>query len=354
MQAMRGGVAPARGHPQQQHHHHHQLQAPSRAATTAIKPSRRRRCRDRRALAASSSPQTQTETSTLSRSALLRRLAPATTLLAAAGVLSSSAAVMAADPEATATTSFPRTLRPDELAAVRRALASAAPKPKAPVLLRLVFHDAGTFDAASGDGGANASVRLELDRPENGGLKRGWRVVEAIRKEVAASPQLNSLLSDADLIALAGAHAVVVTGGPSDLLARVRVGREDTASPDPEGRLPSENASPPELVAAFGAKTLSRDEMIALSGAHTLGSKGFGDPLTFDNAYYTTLLAKPWNDPKTQMPEMIGLASDRLLPDDAACLPAIERYASDGSRFFDDFSSAYLKLTELGAVWRVG
>ena len=47
------------------------------------------------------------------------------------------------------------------------------------MVLRLVFHDAATYDAAASDGGANASVRLELERPENKGLKRGWRVVEA-------------------------------------------------------------------------------------------------------------------------------------------------------------------------------
>lgn len=39
------------------------------------------------------------------------------------------------------------------------------------MLLRLVFHDAGTYAAASGDGGANGSLRFELDRPENRGLK---------------------------------------------------------------------------------------------------------------------------------------------------------------------------------------
>ena len=47
------------------------------------------------------------------------------------------------------------------------------------MVLRLAFHDAATFDTAAGDGGANASVRLELERPENFGLKRGWRVIEA-------------------------------------------------------------------------------------------------------------------------------------------------------------------------------
>lgn len=44
---------------------------------------------------------------------------------------------------------------------------------QAPVMLRLVFHDAATFDQRAGDGGADASVAFELDRPENKGLKRG-------------------------------------------------------------------------------------------------------------------------------------------------------------------------------------
>lgn len=35
-------------------------------------------------------------------------------------------------------------------------------------------------------------------------------------------------------------------------------------------------------------------ELVALSGAHTLGSKGFGSPIVFDNSYYKVLLEKPW------------------------------------------------------------
>ena len=53
---------------------------------------------------------------------------------------------------------------------------------QAPVMLRLVFHDAATYDAAAGDGGADASVQFELDRAENFGLKRGWRVIETAQK----------------------------------------------------------------------------------------------------------------------------------------------------------------------------
>ena len=50
-------------------------------------------------------------------------------------------------------------------------------------MLRLVFHDAASRSESAGAGGAggsNASVRYELDRPENFGLKRGWRVIEQV------------------------------------------------------------------------------------------------------------------------------------------------------------------------------
>lgn len=39
----------------------------------------------------------------------------------------------------------------------------------------------------------------------------------------------------------------------------------------------------------------STQELVALSGAHTLGSKGFGNPISFDNAYFKILLEKPWS-----------------------------------------------------------
>eukprot|EP00882_Tetradesmus_deserticola_P014893 GHRQ01015848.1.p4 GENE.GHRQ01015848.1~~GHRQ01015848.1.p4 ORF type:complete len:105 (-),score=29.22 GHRQ01015848.1:699-1013(-) len=52
---------------------------------------------------------------------------------------------------------------------------------QAPVVLRLAYHDAATFSAAAGDGGPNASIQFELERPENTGLKRGWKLIEQVR-----------------------------------------------------------------------------------------------------------------------------------------------------------------------------
>ena len=81
-----------------------------------------------------------------------------------------------------------------------------------------------------------------------------------------------------------------------------------------------------------------------------LGNKGFGDPVTFDNAYYKALLQKPWNDKQNSMASMIGLPSDHVLPESKQCLPSIEQYASSQEKFFEDFVSAYTKLSKLGTA----
>lgn len=82
-----------------------------------------------------------------------------------------------------------------------------------------------------------------------------------------------------------------------------------------------------------------------------LGNKGFGDAVTFDNAYYPALLKKPWMDAKDTMGSMVGLPSDRVLADDPLCVPYITLYARDQQKWFEDFNSAFLKLSQLGAIW---
>ena len=51
------------------------------------------------------------------------------------------------------------------------------------------------------------------------------------------------------------------------------------------------------------------------------------------------------------MAQMIGLPSDHVLPDDAACRPDIERFAADQPLFFREFEASFLKLTSSGAPW---
>lgn len=48
-------------------------------------------------------------------------------------------------------------------------------KGKAAGVLRLVFHDAGTFEMDGNSGGMNGSIVYELERPENAGLKKSLK-----------------------------------------------------------------------------------------------------------------------------------------------------------------------------------
>jgi len=191
-----------------------------------------------------------------------------------------------------------------EVAALEKAFAKDVPKSKAPAVLRVAFHDAGTFRLASND-----------------------------------------------LIAYGGAYAVRITGGPD---IKVPIGRLDVAQEDPEGRMPAETLSPTELKEQFAAMGFTTQELVAISGAHTIGGWIRGQS-RFYNAYYSTLIDKPWKKGTTkeeiEMAMMIGLPSDKLLPEDDDCLKWINKYAEDQDAFFRDFSAAYLKMIDMGATY---
>ncbi|XP_057959728.1 putative L-ascorbate peroxidase 6 isoform X1 [Malania oleifera] len=216
-------------------------------------------------------------------------------------------------------------------------------KGKAAGVLRLVFHDAGTFDVDENSGGMNGSIIYELERPENAGLKKSLQIVEKAKNEV----DLIQPASWADMIAVAGAEAVSVCGGPK---IPVQIGRLDLTAPDPEGKLPQESLDASGLKRCFQRKGLSTQELVALSGAHTLGNKGFGNPTVFDNSYFQVLLEKPWMS-SAGMASMIGLPTDHALVEDDECLRWITRYANNQNMFFEDFRNAYIKLINSGARW---
>ncbi|XP_061341023.1 putative L-ascorbate peroxidase 6 isoform X2 [Gastrolobium bilobum] len=216
-------------------------------------------------------------------------------------------------------------------------------KGKAAGVLRLVFHDAGTFEIDDNTGGMNGSIVYELERPENAGLIKSVKVLQKAKTQIDAIQPV----SWADVIAVAGAEAVEVCGGPP---IQVSLGRLDSQRPDPEGRLPEESLSASDLKKCFQRKSFSTQELVALSGAHTLGSKGFGSPTSFDNSYYKILLEKPWMS-SGGMSSMIGLPSDHALVEDDECLRWIKKYADNENMFFEDFKNAYVKLVNSGVRW---
>ncbi|XP_052210103.1 putative L-ascorbate peroxidase 6 isoform X2 [Diospyros lotus] len=217
-------------------------------------------------------------------------------------------------------------------------------KGKAAGLLRLAFHDAGTFEMDGSSGGMNGSIIYELNRPENTGLNKPLKIIEKAKAEV----DIARSVSWADMIAVGGAEAVSLCGGPT---IPVQLGRIDSKVPDPEGKLPLETLDVSALKQCFKRKGFSTQELVVLSGAHTLGSKGFGNPTVFDNSYFKILLDKPWLS-SAGMSSMIGLPSDRALVEDDDCLRWISKYADNQNLFFEDFKNAYIKLVNTGARWR--
>ncbi|KAJ1415931.1 Peroxidase, active site [Sesbania bispinosa] len=125
-------------------------------------------------------------------------------------------------------------------------------KGKAAGVLRLVFHDAGTFEVDDNIGGMNGSIVYELERPENAGLKKS--VLQKAKTQIDAIQPV----SWADMIAVAGAEAVEICGGPP---IQVSLGRQDSLEPDPEGKLPEETLDASGLKKCFKRKGFSIDNL---------------------------------------------------------------------------------------------
>uniref|UniRef100_A0A7N0U0E4 L-ascorbate peroxidase n=1 Tax=Kalanchoe fedtschenkoi TaxID=63787 RepID=A0A7N0U0E4_KALFE len=155
-----------------------------------------------------------------------------------------------------------------------------------PILVRLGWHDAGTYDKSIEDwpqrGGANGSLRfeVELKHAANAGLLNALTLIQPIKDKYPG-------ITYADLFQLASATAIEETGGPKIPMI---YGRVDVSSPEqcpPEGKLP--DAGPPSpaehLRQVFYRMGLNDKDIVALSGAHTLGRarperSGWGKPET--------------------------------------------------------------------------
>ncbi|KAJ4783765.1 Ascorbate peroxidase [Rhynchospora pubera] len=231
-----------------------------------------------------------------------------------------------------------------EIDKARRDLrALIASKNCAPIMLRLAWHDAGTYDVNTKTGGPNGSIRFEEEysHGSNAGLKIAIDLLEAIK---AKHPKITY----ADLYQLAGVVAVEVTGGPTVDFAP---GRRDSSVCPREGRLPDAKQGNQHLRDVFYRMGLSDKDIVALSGGHTLGRahperSGFEgpwtkEPLKFDNSYFVELL-------KGEAEGLLKLPTDKAMLDDPKFRHYVELYAKDEDLFFKDYAESHKKLSELG------
>ncbi|CAG8478952.1 10634_t:CDS:2, partial [Scutellospora calospora] len=227
-----------------------------------------------------------------------------------------------------------------------------------PILLRLAWHAAGTYDKNTKTGGSyGATMRFspESDHDANAGLKAARDKLEIIKKN-------NPEISYSDLWSLAG----VVAGGPKIPWIP---GRKDgeAAACSPDGRLPDASQGSSHLRDIFYRMGFDDREIVALAGAHALGRchkdrSGFDGPWTpsptmFTNGFYQELLGKKWVEKKWKGPkqyvdketgELMMLPADLSLIQDKAFKQYVEQYAKDEELFFKDFAAAFHKLEELG------
>ncbi|KAI0405139.1 peroxiredoxin [Xylaria palmicola] len=253
-----------------------------------------------------------------------------------------------------------------------------------PVLVRLAWHSAGTYDAASGTGGSNgAGMRYEAEGgdPANAGLQHARALLEPVK---AAHPWITY----ADLWTLAAVVAVEAMGGPP---VAWRGGRTDFADTEadraripPRGRLPDGARGADHLRAIFGRMGFTDREIVALSGAHNLGrchadrsgfvGKWVHNPTRFSNQYFRLLRANEREWRRTTLDSGIvqfvyveeeddddGAEAEgekteglMMLPTDMSLLSDpefrrwVEVYAEDKDQFFADFAAVFGKLLELG------
>jgi catalase (peroxidase I) len=231
-----------------------------------------------------------------------------------------------------------------------------------PVLVRLAWHAAGTYDVSNKSGGSDgATMRFspEADHGANAGLDLARALLNPIQ---AKYPKL----SHADLWILAGCVAIEHMGGPKVDFHPGRTDKPNGTFCPPDGRLPDASQGAAHVRAVFNRQGFNDQEMVALIGAHCLGRchttrSGFdgpwtNSPTTFSNDFFIQLTQRKWTKRKWSGPAqyadesgtLMMLPADIALLEDAEFKKWVNIYAQDEERFFKDFSKAFQKLLENG------
>jgi len=242
-------------------------------------------------------------------------------------------------------------------------------KKKGPLLIRLAWHDSGTYNATSGTGGPHAHMRFAPVKDFN--ADKG---LEEIRTTLSEIQGKFPKISHSDLWQFAAAVAVTEASS-NKLVMKWRPGRNDARGandkgPILDGVLPAPTSTPDDIRTSFYRMGLNDKEIVTVLGAHCLGMahpavSGFSGPwltslTVFNNQFYARLVdnfdtkfVKETNTVynTTQYNNAQGemmLPSDVSLINDTIFYGHVKTYAADQNIFFADFAASFQKLQELG------
>ncbi|KAJ9138201.1 heme-binding peroxidase protein [Pleurostoma richardsiae] len=260
-----------------------------------------------------------------------------------------------------------------DFAAVRQDIAALMRQPDyddgsaGPVLVRLAWHSAGTYDQETDTGGSNgAGMRYEAEGgdPANAGLQHARVFLEPVKAK-------HPWITYSDLWTLAGVTAVKEMGGPDVPWQGGRTDFVDDSKLPPRGRLPDAAQGADHIRHIFYRMGFHDQEIVALSGAHNLGRchsdrSGFegawvNNPTRFSNQYFRLLKSLQWKEKvlanglkqfmyydEDSETELMMLPTDISLTTDPSFSVWVNKYAEDKDLFYDHFSKAFRKLLELG------
>jgi len=263
--------------------------------------------------------------------------------------------------------------KPGDYAAVRQDIAALLNQPEyddgsaGPVLVRLAWHSAGTYDAETDTGGSNgAGMRYEAEGgdPANAGLQHARVFLEPVKAK-------HGWITYADLWTLGGVEAIKQMDGPEIAWRPGRTDFVDDSKLPPRGRLPDGAQGADHIRFIFYRMGFTDQEIVALSGAHNLGRchsdrSGFhgawvNNPTRFSNTYFRLMLSRSWKEKtldngvrqfvhydEDAEEELMMLPTDLALLSDPSFRQWVELYAKDKERFFADFAKVFAKLVELG------
>jgi len=249
-------------------------------------------------------------------------------------------------------------------------------KVRGPIVVRLAWHDAGTYcKYCNRMGGPHAVLRYpsQEDDPADNGLYTAVEPLYTIYNGTKEVKGFNETLTLSDFWQFAAVVAIEQMGGPH---IPYKPGREDWDQDQmtPYDRLPDGAFGFPNFEPTgqyvrdiFYRMGFNDTEIVVLIGGHTLGechqewSGFFGpwtpDPNSFDNDFYQELISDTWKvTPNTQQyydtsdTTLMMLHTDMVLVNDPIFLKEVKKYAADQQAWFHDFTQIFPKLQENGVT----